>query len=277
MATLRRRLTATAVLLVSSACSNTRNGSLHSKAESLLHSDNFAQATQLADRALSTSRGQPLWFHRFRILKAELLLAQNQPEESLSFLDSPVPVPSPTTPELTAGYLYVRGYALSRMRRYNVAKPLLEDARGIAKTAGLSGLQSTVLVRLGTVEFLLGDQQKADEYYHSALAAALAAGDSYLQAKAREALGFLDLKRDRYDDCATWSADALTTYKALGAEIRIATVSGNLGWCDYRLGKLDDARSLFEIAQPLFVKHKRWQELGQNLNQSGAVAVARWD
>jgi len=232
---------------------------------------------QLADRGLSTSHAQPLLFHRFRILKAELLVAQNQASESLKLLDLPAPVPIPTTPELTAGYFYVRGYALSQIGRLSHSEGFLEEARRIAENSGLSALQSSVLVRLGTVEYLLKHQQKADEYYRSALTAATAANDPYLQARAREALGYLNLKRDRYDECAAWSADALTTYKALGAEIRIAVVSDNLGWCDYRLGKFEDARSLFEIAQALFTKHQRWQELSMNLNSRGAIAVGRRD
>ncbi len=232
---------------------------------------------QVADRGLSTSQAQPLLFHRFRILKAELLLAQNQPEESLNVLNSPAPVAIPTTPELTAGYLYVRGYALSQIRGENDAKASLEDAREIAEKAGLSALLSTVLVRLGTIELVRGDRQKADEYYHSALTAAIAVRDSYLQARAWEALGYLDLKSARYDECAAASANALTTYKALGAEIRIAVVSVNLGWCDYRLGKLDDARSLFETAQRIFTKHEQWGPLSISLNASGGLAARRWD
>ncbi|HMD70582.1 MAG TPA: CHAT domain-containing protein, partial [Bryobacteraceae bacterium] len=209
-------------------------------------------------------------------MKAELLVAGETPERALEVLDSPAEIARPDKPEFEAGYLYVRGYALSQLGQYSNARPLLEQARAVAAGARLASLESTVLVRLGTVLFFLGDRVKAEESYRSALAKADAAGDPYLKARAQEALGFLYLKDSRYDECATWSARALHTYEAMGAELRTASVSDNLGWCDYRLGE-DDAQALFARAQQLFTKHRRWGALGINLNVNGAAAVARGD
>ncbi len=129
-------------------------------------------------------------------------------------------VPVPDMPELKAGYLYVRGYALSWLRAKSGSQ--ISFGKGARRCGGRSpgAVQSTVLVRLGTVLFSLGDRAKAEECYTSALAQADAARDSYLQARAHEALGYLDLNNSRYDECAIWSARALHTYQTLGAEIR---------------------------------------------------------
>ena len=171
----------------------------------------------------------------------------------------------------------MRGYALWGLEQNQEAKFLLEKARAVAAAAHLSSVQSKVLFRLGNLQLSLGETAKAEELYTSALAQADTARDSYLQARAYEALGYIDLKNSRYDECAISSARALHTYQTLGAEIRTATVSVNLGWCDYRLGNQEDAQALFAIAQRLFIKHKQWRSLSINLNDNGAAAVARRD
>jgi CHAT domain-containing protein/Tfp pilus assembly protein PilF len=243
----------------------------------LRRSDRVEEAVQLADRGLAVWHGSPEWYHRFRILKAELLVMEGLPEQALALLDSPVAIPVPDQPELKGGYLHARGYALAYLRRNPEAKALLEKARDIAAAGHLDSLQSTVLVRLGTVLLSLGEPAKGEEAYTSALAKANAAADSYLQARAQEALGYFALRNSRYDECATWTGLALHTYQTLGAEIHIANASDNLGWCDYRLGNQDEAQVLFTAAQKLFIKHKQWGALGINLNANGAAAIARGD
>jgi CHAT domain-containing protein len=243
----------------------------------LQRSDRFEEALKLADRGLALSRGSPAWFHRFRILKAELLVIDHLPEQALDLLNGPTQVPIPDMPELKAGYLNVRGYALWRLEQYPEAKSLLEQAREVAAATHLSAIQSTVLFRLGNLERSTGQTAKAEELYTSALAQADAARDPYLQAYAEEALGFLYLKSSRNDQCAISSERALHTYQTLGAEIRTATASVNLGWCDYRLGNHEEAQALFAVAQRLFTKYTRWGDLAINLNANGAAAVARED
>jgi CHAT domain-containing protein len=270
------RWAAVALLLACGACGPGPRDTYRS-IESLRRSDRIEEAVSLAGRTLSAWHGSPEWLHSFRIQNAELLILQGRPEQALALLDSPVPTPVPATPELQAGYCYVRGYALSQLGRGSEARALLEKARDIAAGAHLSSLESTVLVRLGTVLFFLGDRSQAEQCYAHALAQADAARDPYLQARSQEALGFLYLNNSRYDECASWSSRALQTYQALGAEIRTASVSDNLGWCDYRLGNHDDAQVLFAGARRLFTKHSQWQALGINLNANGAAANARGD
>jgi CHAT domain-containing protein len=243
----------------------------------LKRSDRFEEALKLADRGLASSRGSPAWFHRFRILKAELLVMEHHPRQALDLLNRPTQVPIPDTPELNAGYHYVRGYALWGLEQNQEAKSLLEQARAVAAAAHLSAIQSTVLFWLGNLQLSLGETAKAEELYTSALAQADAARDSYLQARAHEALGFLYLNSSRNDECAISSERALHTYQTLGADIRTAKVSVNLGWCDYRLGNHEKAQVLFSVAQGLLTKHKRWEDLAINLNANGAAALALGD
>ena len=202
---------------------------------------------------------------------------EDLPKQALDLLDAPPQFPVPDTPELKAGYLYVRGYALSRFSEIRKPDLFLKRRARLRLAAHLAAIQSTVLVRLGTVWFSLGDPAKAEECYTSALAQADAARDSYLQARAYDALGYLDLKNSRYDECAIRSERALHTYQTLGAEILTARVSVNLGWCDYRLGKHEEAQALFANAQRIFTQHKLWSALTVNLNDNGAEAVARRD
>jgi CHAT domain-containing protein len=263
-------------LVVCGACAPSPR-SVYRNAESLRRGDRLEEAIQLADRGLVLSHGSPEWFHRFRVLKAELLVMEGLPKQALALLDSPISIPVPNQPELKGEYLYARGYALAYLPRNQEAKALLEEARDIAAAAHLDSLQSTVLVRLGTVLLSLGESAKGEESYKSALAKANAARDSYLQARAQEALGYLALNSFRNDECATWNGLALHTYQTLGAEIRIASVSDNLGWCDYRLGNQVEAQVLFTSAQKLFTKHKQWGALGINLNANGTAAIARGD
>ena len=199
------------------------------------------------------------------------------PKQALELLNGPPEVPIPDTPEFKAGYLNARGYTAYRLGQKPEAKSLLEQARGVAAAAHLPAIQSTVLFRLGNLELATGQPAKAEELYTSALAQADAARDSYLQARAYDALGYIDLKNSRYDECAMSTERALHAYQTLGDEIRTAASSDNLGWCDYRLGDPEGAQALFADAQRLFTKHKRWSDLAVSLNNSGAAAVARVD
>ena len=166
----------------------------------------YEDGVRLADQGLSAWRGRPEWVHRFRLLKAELLVAAERSDQALALLDSAAAVPRPGGPEFEAGYLYVRGYALSQMGRYPSARPLLETARAVSARSHLASLDSTILVRLGTVLFFLGERARAEECYRAALTQADAARDPYQRARAQEALGFLYLRNSRYDECSTWSA-----------------------------------------------------------------------
>lgn len=231
----------------------------------------------MADRGMASWRGRPDWFHRFRILKTELLVLDQRSRDALALLDTPPGVSIPDSPEFEAGYLYVRGYALAQLGHNAEARGLLEKARAIAAAARLAPLESTVLVRLGTVLFTLKDRAQAERWYTSSLALANGLRDPYLEARAQEAMGYLRLNQARYDECAILSARALKTYQAFHAEMRIASVSINLGWCDYRLGNSEEAGRLFAVAQPLFTKYRQWDALARNLNASGAAAVARGD
>ncbi len=199
------------------------------------------------------------------------------PKDALSLLDSNSGIAVPEEPEIKAGYLYVRGYALSQSDGNVPAKPLLESAQQFAADSHLASLESTVLVRLGTVLFDPDDLAPAEKCYTAALASANAAGDNYAQARAQEALGYLYLKKSRNDECAIWSGRALRAYQSFHAEIRQALVSDNLGWCDYRLGDHEAAQQLFARAQTLFTKYKQWGPLSINLNNIGAAAEARGD
>jgi CHAT domain-containing protein len=243
----------------------------------LRYGDRFEEALKLANRGLASSQGSPAWYYRFRILKADLLVMEDLPKQALELLDAPAQVPAPDTPEFKAGYLYVRGYALLRLRRNPEAESLLEKARVVAASAHLAAIQSTALLRLGNLRLSLGQPARAEKFYTSALAQADDARDSYLQARAYDALGYIDLKDARYDECAIQSERALQTYQALGAEILTANVSVNLGWCDYRLGNHEEAQALFANAQRIFTEHKQWLALSINLNAIGAAAVARGD
>jgi CHAT domain-containing protein/tetratricopeptide (TPR) repeat protein len=250
---------------------------LYRDAESLRRGDGIEEALKVTESGMAVSRSQPDWFHRFRILRAELLVLDGLPKDALSLLDSTPGIAVPEVPEIKAGYLYVRGYALSQSGRNDEARPLLETAQQVAASSHLAPLESTVLVRLGTVLLALGNSAQTEKCYSLALALANASGDDYLRARAQEALGYLHLRTFHNDECAIWSGRALRTYQKFHAEIRQALLSVNLGWCDYRLGDHDAAQQLFANAETLFTKHKQWDKLGINLNATGAAAVARGD
>ena len=73
------------LLLVCGACGPSKR--LYQEAESLQRSDRLEEALKLADRGLAASRGNPSWFHRFRILKAELLVMEHLPKQALDLLE----------------------------------------------------------------------------------------------------------------------------------------------------------------------------------------------
>jgi len=105
---------------------------LYRDAQSLRRGDQIEEALKLTASGMAATRGQPSWFHRFRVLRAELLVIYGSPKDALSLLDSNSGIAVPEEPEIKAGYLYVRGYALSQSDGNVPAKPLLESAQQFA-------------------------------------------------------------------------------------------------------------------------------------------------
>src|SRR5690349_1506280 len=112
-----RRLVLLPLLLL--ACSRQTPDSLYSTADTLLKQGKLSEALVRADDGL---RKEPSW--RFRLLKADVLLAMSEGKKAMETLHSAEP---PALPELHARFAMQEGYANFLLADYPAAVKSLDE------------------------------------------------------------------------------------------------------------------------------------------------------
>ena len=92
-------------------------------------------------------RAEPSW--RFRILKADVLLARSDTKGAKELLASAEP---PSDPELLARLRMDQGWVEYLCSNYASAEALLHQAAGTAQPLGVPLLEATIESRIGVVE-----------------------------------------------------------------------------------------------------------------------------
>ncbi|HEY1239485.1 MAG TPA: CHAT domain-containing protein [Bryobacteraceae bacterium] len=229
--------------------------------------DDLSQARQTGDLKLE-------W--RFRLLKAEVLVARRDAAAALHELDQQPPA-GPDWAEYRGKALLLRGHSAYLLSRYEEAERLIAQAADEAHQSGSAFLEAEVNLRRGFLQVRQGHFQNAEELFRSVIAAANHLQDSYLEASAIGNLGYELLQASRYDEAIVWFEKAKGLFTRLDARESIARVSGNLGWCYFRLGNLDNARSQFNAAEAEFVKTGNRYEQQAWLGNAGSVAATAGD
>jgi CHAT domain-containing protein len=200
------------------------------------------------------------WLVKFELLKAEILLTQNQAAKA--------------EPVLEQTRALVEQFSLSKARflsdlaelRRQAGKPdefqkLMAQARDLTSQNGDRALLSWVDQRRGV--FMAGFAD-ADDTLHHALDLAQSLGDQYLISGAQNGLGYIRLRLSRYDEAIPYFEAADNAAQKIPSKVRREKCLGNLGWCYFRLGELERALQLYSTAEPLAAEigvlddHHRW-------------------
>lgn len=244
----------------------------------LLQSERYDVALARADNDLSKAHkiadARLEW--RFRLLKAEILVARRDPAAALHVLEQQPPA-GPDWAEFRGKALLLRGQAANLLSRYQEAEKLIAQAADAAHQSGSPSLEAQVDLRRGFLQLRQGDFENAEALFRGVIAAANGLQDSYLEASAIGNLGVALLQASRYDEAIVWFEKAKGIFARLDARESIARVSGNLGWCYFRLGDLDNARSQFNAAEAEFSKTGNRYEQQLWIGNAGSVALTAGD
>jgi len=235
----------------------------------LLKQGKFTDAMREADQGL---RAEPSW--RFRILKADVLLARSDVNRAKPLLESSQ---LPSDRELLARLRMAQGYAEYRTSNYARAEAFFQQASEAAKPLGLPMLEATIENRQGLVEVDQGRMEAAEQSFRHVIEVAAAQHDPYLESTATGNLGFLFLNAFRFEDAIYWLDRASAMFHLLGNMNSYYIALGNLGTCYLRLGDLD--KGLRDLEQAADHARQASDRLSEQLwiGNSGSVLYDRGD
>jgi len=223
----------------------------YESANRLMEQGALKQAAVEADSGLRKCGSSLEWCWKFRLLKAEILLASRQEESALQLLN--ISGEAPTT-ELQARRLMDQGQASFRRQDHPRASSLFAEALQRAEAGPSSLLVGEIELRQGALLERTRRFDEAEATLRRALDVAIRGGDLYLQANAMGNLGVLFTDTYRLDEAIYWLQRAYELFSRLGATNSAAKTVGNLANCYYRLGDVDKALDGFEQTAASYAK-----------------------
>ena len=250
------------------------NDALYNNAEASFKRGDVKIALDRAEAGLSRCGPSQEWCWKFRLLKAESLMALGQSKTAFGFLER---AGDPSGRDLQARRRMDEGWALYSISDRPRAAKLLEEAHSLAEGSGSPLLVAEVELRQAPLFQAAGKFDDADATLRHALELATRAGDSYVQALVTGNLGFLFLTLSSYDEAIYWFERSFALSERIGAPALTAQTMGNLGSCYYQLGDFEQALASFAEAETRFAQigNIRSQELW--LGNSGSVYLELGD
>jgi CHAT domain-containing protein len=273
------------LLLFLTGCGPQSSDSIYQQSKSSLDRGELKAALASADAGL---RREPSW--RFRLLKAEILLANGDAPGAVEALRAPNP---PDSEELRARLAMYQGQAKYLLSDYAGAEAELNRAMEIAKGLKQPLLDSQIELRRGVLMFRSGHAAESEELFRKVFRDSTALGDLYLQAAALGNLGVQLLSTHHPDQAIYWLERARDVSERLGSAASVAKAIGNLGSCyqhlgdhERALGYLRDAESRFRAVGNRYEQQICLGNIGNVLNDqsdfpaaadkySAALAIAR--
>ncbi len=211
------------------------------------------------------------WPISFQLLKAEILLTGNRRADAQTLLDKAalsISSSSSLKPRLLADLAEVQ----KQGGEPDEALRLLGEALPLARSMGDTELLSRIEQRRGV---LVSDFKEADAALRRSLDLARGQHDDFLAANALVGLGYIRLKRFRFDEAIPWFEQADRAAQNIPSKAIHQRCLGNLGWCYFRVGQSD--RALEMSARAEFIAAESGQRFDRQLwlGNLGAVYYGR--
>jgi CHAT domain-containing protein/Tfp pilus assembly protein PilF len=241
-------------LLLASACRNEARREpqrVYARAIALRQKGNVAAALKESSAAFDSWNRQPesLWYWRFRVLKAELLLIQADVRNASPLVAQEPPAGLPDRQRIVARLLSARARVADIQDHLPEAIELWGRACAIAEANSLSDLLPVILQARGSRYGRAGDFEKGEADLRKAIALAEQNHDRYVLVSALANMGYYLVRRFRYDEALSWSQQALEISQHDGFEALTAGIQVNTSWAYYRLGNLEKAGETFLAAE----------------------------
>lgn len=216
----------------------------------------------------------PEWDWRFRLLEAEVMLAQVEPLRALDLLQRESSAP---TPELETRRLAGLADAFAKLDRIEEAQRALAEASGRAAVGNWADLQMHLALIEGSLCTRLQEYSRAEAVSLRLRERADAARDDYFRAGARINLSFNALRQKRFDDAVARAREALDIARSAGA-IRFAAVAAlNLASAYGELGDFDAAREMQKLVSQSFESTGDYRNLHLSLGELANMLVRQGD
>lgn len=166
---------------------------------------------------------------------------------------------------------------LYRQGQYSRAKLLLQEARTIADSIGVTELAARAGCYLGQCTFSLGDVATAQRVLTESLMLAGAVEATSLQVDILRALGGVALNTGAYAQASSWIEEALALARTIGGQQRIAAILAESGLIAFHWGAHERAHALQE--ESLALSRERGDRLAMCQAQInlGRIAKAQGD
>ena len=259
------------VLLPIAACHRKAHSPsvLYEQAREQFERGNLVSASEQAHSASKEFSADTEWAWRFRILEAEALLWRGLAEQTTVLLHDPLPT-SLAQGELAVRYHLALGVANFYLQNFDVSDHELSAADDLAKTRHPE-LLGQVAQSQGTVATFRNDHKRGDLLFHRALDIAEQQNQPFFQAVATGSIGLSYMRRAHYDEAIDWLTVALSQFAKIDNQYSVAKVLGNLGWCYYEMGDLEQALALSQKAEELSSRLGVLRDQGIWLNNIGSI------
>jgi CHAT domain-containing protein len=252
------------------------------------YSDTFAQlqsgdidaALHSSEQGFQQTQSDPVWNYKFRVLRAEALVAQGRATDGLKLLEPDPPL------ELANGEFAVRrrliqARALWRLNQFSEAESRISDAQRIATAGSPDSLGDVALIH-GSSWLTQKDLTKAQPYFIEALTFARQHKQPFLEANAEGSLGLISKQAERYDEAIDRFKEALASARFLHAQRAEEKTLGFIGESFFELGDFPNASTNTTQAEAMAASlgntddQRRWlMDLGnQYLSQGNYDAAA---
>jgi CHAT domain-containing protein/predicted negative regulator of RcsB-dependent stress response len=232
-----------AIALCSSACRSPESDYRSLKQE--VDRGEFVSALAGADAALRQYESRDaLWYWRFLLLKARILVSRSQGEEALSLLrpEPPAELNSTEIPEQRKLY---QGIAHRITQQFTEAERDFEEAEWLAQPlTPLYPCQLLIARAALWVDEKKYDSAEAD--YHKALSLARSHSLPSMEAASLADLARLTTTQGHFDEALDLYFPALQLSQSLDNKGNTATILGNLGWSYFELGDFDNALKYYK-------------------------------
>jgi CHAT domain-containing protein len=221
------------------------------------YSDTFAQlqsgdidaALQSSEQGFQQTQSDPVWNYKFRVLRAEALVAQGRASDGLKLLE-PDPPPELANGEFAVRRRLIQSRGLCRLSQYSEAEFRIADAHRIATTGSPDYLGDVALIH-GFCWLAQNDTAKAQPYFIEALTFARQHKQPFLEVNAEGNLGRISMRGERYDEAIDRLKEALASARFLHARRAEEKTLGYLGQSYYELGDFPNASSYSKQAEAL--------------------------
>ncbi|HEV8041020.1 MAG TPA: CHAT domain-containing tetratricopeptide repeat protein [Bryobacteraceae bacterium] len=249
-------------------------GTLYKNAETSFKKGDLKTAVDRTESGLRRCGSSLEWCWKFRLLKAESLMAQGENKTAVEFLKGSV---DPPTIDLKARLRMDQGWALYYLSDLSPGEKELREAHSLAELSGSPLLVAEVEMRQASFLIARRSFGEAETTLRHALELAAHSGDSFILANLTGNLGHLFQTLFRYDEAIYWFKRALALSESIGAANLTAATVGNLGLCYLQLGDLESALKNFAAAEALTMQagSRRQQQLW--IGNSGDVFLATED